>query len=70
MTGRRTSTSGNWGVSNPAYYPVPDTECQSTHRHQLRLVISVCDGHGCRLHPLQRLCQTHRPYGEVVVLLA
>ena len=44
--------------------PVPDTACQSTHRRQVRLVIRVDDGLGCRLHPLQRLCQTHRrtPY--------
>jgi hypothetical protein len=26
----------------------------------VRLVISVDDGLGFRLHPLQRLCQTHR----------
>ena len=43
---------------------VPDTARQSTHRRQVRLVIRVDDGLGCRLHPLQRLCQTHRrtPY--------
>jgi hypothetical protein len=35
----------------------------------LRLVIRVDQGPGCRLHPLQRLCQTHRPYREVVVML-
>jgi hypothetical protein len=30
----------------------------------VRLVIRVGQGLGCRLHPLQRLCQTHRrsPY--------
>ncbi len=44
--------------------PVPDTACQSTHRRTVRLVIRVDDGLGCRLHPLQRLCQMHRrtPY--------
>jgi len=44
--------------------PVPDTACQSTHRSPMRLVIRVDDGLGCRLHPRQRLCQTHRrtPY--------
>ena len=44
--------------------PVPDTACQSPHRRKGRLVIRVDDGHGGRLHPLQRLCQTHRrsPY--------
>jgi hypothetical protein len=26
----------------------------------MRLVIRVDEGLGCRLHPLQRLCQTHR----------
>ena len=40
--------------------PVPDTACRSTHRRQVRLVIRVDEGLGCRLHPLQRLCQTHR----------
>ena len=57
-------------MSNPAYYPVPDTACQSTHRRQVRLVIRVDEGLGGRLHPLQRLCQTHWPYREVVVMLA
>ena len=44
--------------------PVPDTTRQSTHRRKVRLVICVDEGSGCRLHPLQRLCQTHRrtPY--------
>ena len=44
--------------------PVPDTARQSTRRRQVRLVIRVDDGLGCRLHPLQRLCQAHRrtPY--------
>ena len=41
---------------------MPDTACQSTHRSQMRLVIRVDEGPGCRLHPRQRLCQTHRPY--------
>jgi len=43
--------------------PVPDTARQSPHR-KVRLIIRVDDGLGCRLHPLQRLCQTHRrtPY--------
>ena len=40
--------------------PVPDTARQSTHRRKVRLVIRVDEGPGCRLHPLQRLCQTHR----------
>jgi hypothetical protein len=40
---------------------IPDTARQSTHRRKVRLVISVDDGLGCRLHPLQRLCQTPRP---------
>jgi len=35
--------------------PLPDTARQSTHRRQVRLVISVDDGLGGRLHPLQRL---------------
>jgi hypothetical protein len=26
----------------------------------MQRVIRVDDGLGCRLHPLQRLCQTHR----------
>ena len=39
---------------------MPDTARQSTHRRQVRLVIRVDDGLGCRLHPLQRPCQTHR----------
>ena len=47
--------------------PVPDTACQSSHR-KVRLVLRVDHGLGCRLHPLQRLCQTHRPYREVVVM--
>ena len=38
--------------------PVP--ACQSTHRRQVRRVIRVNEGSGCRLPPLQRLCQTHR----------
>ena len=44
--------------------PVPDTARQSTHRRKVRLVIRVDEGLGGRLHPLQRLCQTHRraPY--------
>ena len=50
--------------------PVPDTARQSPHRSQMRLVIRVADGLGCRLHPLQRLRQTHRPYREIVVMLA
>ncbi len=43
--------------------PVPDTAFRSTHR-KVRRVIRVDDGLGCRLHPLQRLRQTHRrtPY--------
>jgi hypothetical protein len=32
--------------------PVPDTECQSSHRSQMRLVIRVDDRLGGRLHPL------------------
>ena len=40
--------------------PVPDTAYQSAQRRQVRLVIRVDDGLGCRLHPLQRLCQTLR----------
>ena len=39
--------------------PVPDTARQSTHR-KVRLVIRVDEGLGGCLHPLQRLCQTHR----------
>ena len=35
---------------------VPDTARQSTHHRQVRLVIRVDEGLGCRLHPLQRLC--------------
>ena len=44
--------------------PVPDTACRSARRRTVRLVIRVDEGLGCRLHPLQRLCQTHRraPY--------
>ena len=45
--------------------PVPETACQSTHRRQVRLVIRVDEGSGCRLHPLQRLCQTHRRTPQV-----
>ena len=37
--------------------PVPNTACKSTHRSQMRLVIRVDDGPGCRLHPLQRLAR-------------
>ncbi len=40
--------------------PVPDTACQSPHRRKVRLFIRVDDGLGCRLHPLQRLRETHR----------
>ena len=39
--------------------PVPDTARQSTHRRKVRLVIRVDDDLGYRLHPLQRLYQTH-----------
>jgi hypothetical protein len=44
--------------------PVPDTAHQSPHRSQMRLIIRVDDGLSCRLHPLQRLRETHRrtPY--------
>jgi len=44
--------------------PVPDTSRQSTRRCKVRRVIRVDDGLGSRLHPLQRLRQTHRrtPY--------
>ena len=52
------------GQERLAKSPVPDTARQSTHRRKVRLVIRVDDGPSCRLHPLQRLCQTHRrtPY--------
>jgi hypothetical protein len=46
--------------------PVPDTACQSPHRSQMRLVLRVDDGLGCRLHPFQRLCQTHRRTPDVL----
>ena len=49
---------------------MPDTARQSAHRRKVRLVIRVDEGLGCRLHPLQCLRQTHRPYREVVVMLA
>jgi len=48
------------GQERVAKSPVPDTACQSPHRRNVRRGISVNDGPGCRLHPLQRLCQTHR----------
>jgi hypothetical protein len=35
--------------------PVPDTARQSPHRSQMRLVIRVDEGPGCRLHSLQQL---------------
>ena len=46
--------------------PVP----QSTHRSTVRLFIDVDDSLDGRFHSLQRLCQSHRPYREVVVVLA
>jgi hypothetical protein len=33
---------------------------QSPHPRKVRLVIRVDEGLGCRLHPLQRLRETHR----------
>ena len=45
--------------------PVPDTARQSVHRRKVRLVIRVDQGLGCRLHPLQRLCQTYRRTPQV-----
>jgi len=48
------------GQERVAKSPVPDTARQSTHRRKVRRVIRVDDGLGCRLHPLQRLRETHR----------
>ena len=49
------------GQERVAQSPVPDTSRQSPHLSQMRLVIRVDEGLGCRLHPLQRLCQTQVP---------
>ena len=53
-----------YGKKRVAKSPVRDTARQSTHRRKVRPVIRVDEGLGGRLHPLQRLCQTHRrtPY--------